>query len=201
MCFHSRLTHPVHQIKEKFRLEAVADIPAGFRYGDFNAFEFPWLPVICNDEPRRLLFAHWGLIPPRAKDEEIRKYTLNARSETLQQKPAFKSCIQNRCLIPADGFYEWKWLDEKGKKKEKYLLKVGEGALFAFGGLWSDWADSKTGEIIRTFTILTMAANELMSEIHNSKKRMPLVFEPEEGLRWLGGIDSVISAELVPLKL
>lgn len=187
MCFHSKLTHPLSEIMEKFSIQSVDFDLAEFNPGNFNAFEFPYMPAICNDKVSRLSFLTWGLIPAWSKDTEIRKFTLNARMETLHEKPAFRNYIAQRCIIPVDGFYEWKWLDEKGKKKEKYLLQIKDGALFSLGGLWSEYTDKKTGEIIRTFTVLTMPANELMAEIHNTKKRMPLVFMPENALLWING--------------
>lgn len=190
MCFHSKLTHPISEIMEKFSIQSVDFKTDEFKPGNFNAFEFPGLPVICNDNPSKLVQASWGFIPSWSKDAEIRKYTLNARMETLHEKPAFRNYLFQRCIIPVDGFYEWKWLDEKGKKKEKYLLQINDGALFSLGGLWAEYTDKKTGEILRTFTVITMPANELMAEIHNTKKRMPLVFKPENALKWLKGLES-----------
>lgn len=197
MCFHSRLTHPLSEIMEKFSIHSVDFDPAEFNPGNLNAFEFPSTPIICNDKPTSLVLANWGLIPSWSDDREIRKYTLNARMETLHEKPSFRSYVCNRCLIPVDGFYEWKWLDEKGRHKEKYLVQIENGALFALGGLWSEYTDKKTGEIMRTFTVLTMPANELMAEIHNTKKRMPLVFKPENALKWLKGEEIAIDNNLL----
>lgn len=189
MCFYSKLTHPLSEIIEKFKIQSVDFHASKFQQGNFNAFEFPAMSIICNDNPSKLILSRWGLIPSWALDVEIRKYTLNARTESIKEKPAYRDYITQRCIIPVDGFYEWKWLDERGKKKDKFLLQINDGALFSLGGLWAECTDKKTGEILRTFTVLTMPANKLMAEIHNTKKRMPLVFLPENALLWLKGLE------------
>jgi putative SOS response-associated peptidase YedK len=106
-------------------------------------------------------------------------------TETLSEKPSFKSSLNNRCLIYADGFYEWQWLDPKGKNKQKYLLTLPANEHFAFTGLWNQWTEKSTGETLKAFTIITTEANALMSEIHNSKKRMPAIVANAEA--WLHG--------------
>jgi putative SOS response-associated peptidase YedK len=95
--------------------------------------------------------------------------------------------VKNRCLVIADGFYEWQWLDKKGTKKQKYLLTHKESEPFAFAGLYSNWLDKNTGEIRNTYTIVTTEANALMAEIHNNKKRMPVILKPEREKDWLNG--------------
>ena len=121
------------------------------------------------------------------KDNSIRKYTLNAKIETLQEKPSFRNVIDNRCLIITDGFYEWQWLDPKGKRKQKHLITLPENQLFTFGGLWSEWIDKETGEIVNSYSIVTTEANAFMAEIHNSKKRMPVILTKENETSWLRG--------------
>lgn len=125
------------------------------------------------------------MIPNWSQDSNIQKYTLNARIETLQQKPSFKNVINNRCLVIADGFYEWQWLDEKGKKKQPFLVTLPNHELFAFAGIWSEWLNKNTGELINTYSIITTVANEFMAEIHNSKKRMPIILSPKNEYEWL----------------
>ena len=132
----------------------------------------------------------WGLIPFWSKDNTIQQYTLNAKIETLAEKPSFKHSINKRCLVIADGFYEWQWLDPKGKNKQKYIITLPDNGLFAFGGIWSEWVNKATGEIINTYSIVTTQANELMCEIHNSKKRMPVILTPEFEQAWLGGTNT-----------
>ena len=131
---------------------------------------------------------NWGLIPHWAKDITIRKNTLNARMETINQKPSFRDAAKNRCLVLVDGFYEWQWLDDKGKKKQKYLITLPDDEAFAFGGIYNDWVDKSTGEVINTYTILTTDANDFMSIIHNSQKRMPLILNKDTEKDWLNGL-------------
>jgi putative SOS response-associated peptidase YedK len=185
MCFHSKLSKKAQALQNRFK--------AKFENVDillpevYNAFQYPQTPVITNKEADKIQFFKWGLIPNWAKDDTIKKMTLNARIETIAEKPAFKGSIKNRCLILADGFYEWQWLDPKGKNKQKYLITLPEDEAFAFAGLWSEWIDKSTGELIKTYTILTTEANELMSKIHNSKKRMPVILSKKTEIEWLKG--------------
>ena len=168
-----------------------------------SGFNHPSVPVIINKSKEIHLFS-WGLIPFWAKDIEIRKNTLNAKIETLNEKPSFRNCINNRCLVIADGFYEWQWLDPKGKNKQKYKITLEDNSLFALAGLWSEWVNKDTGELTKSYTILTTEANSLMSKIHNSKKRMPVVLLETKEKRWLLGDsidnfripDSVLKAEI-----
>jgi len=113
---------------------------------------------------------------------------LNARIETLNEKPSFKDVIQNRCLIIADGFYEWQWLTKSGSRKQKYLITLPKEELFAFAGLYSEWTDSE-GAVLNSYTMVTTQANELMSEIHNTKQRMPIILKQEDEQHWLNGED------------
>jgi putative SOS response-associated peptidase YedK len=88
-------------------------------------------------------------------------------------------------LVLADGFYEWQWLDYKGKQKQKYLLTLPDNELFAYAGIWSEWVSTITGEIIRSYSIVTTEATGIMREIHNSKKRMPVLLTPNNEQQWL----------------
>ncbi|NOT38529.1 MAG: SOS response-associated peptidase [Saprospiraceae bacterium] len=184
MCFHSLVSMTDQQLAKHFRvtLENMEELAPQFH---INAFTYPKTPVITNLKKNALQRYQWGLIPSWSKDEEIKKYTLNAKVETIHEKPSFKGNVKNRCLVPSNGFYEWQWLDEKGKSKRKFIIKVKGEEVFAFAGLWSEWTNKKTGEVIHTYTILTTEANELMSEIHNSKKRMPIIVRPDEYDKWL----------------
>lgn len=173
MCFHSQQTKSATQLEHRFKAKFIEKdkyIP-----GIYNGLQHPDTPVITNLEPQSIQLFQWGLIPFWAKDKSIQKNTLNARLETLHEKPSFRKSMQNRCLILADGFFEWQWLDTKGKQKQKYLITLPDESLFAFAGLYNTWVDKETGEIVKTYTIITTAANELMSRIHNTKKRMPVI--------------------------
>jgi putative SOS response-associated peptidase YedK len=186
MCFHSKQSKKAQELESRFN--AKIEKPEAFKSQDYiNGFSFPKTPIIANNSTDLIKHFNWGLIPFWAKDKTIRKYTLNAKIETLHEKPSFKNSITNRCLIIADGFYEWKWLDSKGKKKQKYLITLPNNNLFAFGGIWSEWIDKETGEIINSYSIITTEANEFMAEIHNSKKRMPVILTEENENNWLSG--------------
>ncbi len=185
MCFHCKLTKKTIQIQNRFK--ATFDNEEIHIQEQFNAFEHPKAPVITNENPNKIEFFQWGLIPHWAKDTKIQNSTLNARIETIKEKPSFRDCVNQRCLIPADGFFEWQWLDEKGKKKQKYHIYLPNDELFAFAGLWSKWVDKSTGEIFNTYTILTTDANPLMAKIHNTKKRMPVILDSSQEKEWLNG--------------
>lgn len=185
MCYHSQQTKTAQQLQARF--DASFKDPEGYRPGVYNGFQHPLTPIITNTDMGHIQLFHWGLIPSWAKDNTIRKNTLNARSETVTEKPAFRTSVNKRCLVLADGFYEWQWLDPKGKTKQKYMLTLPDNAAFAYAGLWSEWTDRLTGEVIGTYTIMTTEANPLMAEIHNTKKRMPIILTPEHEKLWLQG--------------
>jgi len=185
MCFFSKLSQPLSQIEQRFKAKAIDT--QKFEPTQYNGFSFPKTPVITNLSQDKIQFFQWGLIPSWSKDEGIKKFTLNARIETLDIKPSFKNIQHQRCLVIADGFYEWKWLDPKGKEKQKYELSLPDQTIFSFAGLWSQWVNPQTGELIQTYTIITTQANALMSEIHNSKQRMPIILNQAYEYDWLMG--------------
>ena len=126
-----------------------------------------------------LSLMRWGLIPSWAKDSSIAASMINARSETVHQKPAFRDAVKSRrCLIPADGFYEWV---RTAKPKQPYCFEVHNGELFAFAGLWDGWKDPN-GNWIRTCSILTTTPNTVTSPIHD---RMPVILNPDSYDLWL----------------
>ncbi|MCS7204336.1 MAG: SOS response-associated peptidase [Leptospiraceae bacterium] len=203
MCFSVRIHSSIDDIINRFQVQFYGSLDSLIQ-GDLLAFTHPYLPVITKEKPNELLFFRWGLIPNWAKNEEIAKHTLNARWETLSEKPAFKDYTQNRCLIIVNGFYEWKWLDPKGKRKEKYYLTLQENPSepFAIGGIYNFWKNPKTNQLIPTFTLITQPANKLMEEIHNSKKRMPLLLTKETERDWLlGKIHEVPDVKLQATKI
>lgn len=183
MCFHSKQTKKAVELEHRFR--ARFDKPEAYQPSIFNGFQFPKTPVITNNQAQHIQLLSWGLIPHWAKDKDIRKNTLNARIETIAEKPSFRNVIHQRCLVLVDGFYEWQWLDPEGKKKQKYDIGLPDGEAFALGGLWSKWVDKETGEELTTYAILTTEAKGLMAEIHNSKNRMPLIIQPGLETAWL----------------
>lgn len=183
MCFSSKLTKTQKEIVQKFDAEIDDYLKNNFTPGIFSGFTHPQTPILCK--PHYIQAGEWGLIPKWAKDKTIQNNTLNARIETLSEKPSFKYSLKNRCLILADGFYEWQWLDEKGKKKQKYLISLPDNELYTYAGLYNDWLNPLTQQPIRTYTIITTEANTLMAEIHNTKKRMPVIVQNQYD--WLLG--------------
>jgi putative SOS response-associated peptidase YedK len=184
MCYYTEQTKLGIQLASRFK--ANLDQPLLFRpQNRINGFAFPATPVIVDERPEIITHYHWGLIPAWAKDSAIQKNTLNAKIETVTEKPSFKNSVNKRCLVIADGFFEWQWLDSKGKNKQQYEIGLANQELFAFAGLYSEWVDTTTGELKNTYTILTTEANPLMAAIHNTKKRMPVVLKREDETRWL----------------
>ena len=186
MCFYTKQTKKAVEIE--FRFNARFDQPDQFTPADLiNGFTFPKTPVVTSYDPKIIKMFNWGLIPEWSSDENIRRYTLNAKIETLSEKPSFKDYISNRCLIIANGFYEWQWLDKKGKHKQKYEITLPEENLFSFAGIWSAWEEAP-GKQRYTYSLLTTRANPLMSEIHNTKKRMPVILAKEQEELWLNEV-------------
>jgi putative SOS response-associated peptidase YedK len=183
MCFHSKQSKSAQTIEARFK--ATFEQSNSFVPGIYNGFSFPKTPIITTEKTAIIQMYHWGLLPYWTIDVAFRKNTLNAKIETIHEKPSFRDYVQNRCLVLIDGFYEWQWLDEKGKEKQKYLLTMPNEEPFALAGIWNDWVDKSTGELIKTYTILTTEANELMSKIHNTKKRMPCILSKEDEETWL----------------
>ncbi|MFB8790027.1 MAG: SOS response-associated peptidase [Potamolinea sp.] len=130
---------------------------------------------------RQFKMLHWGLIPSWAKDTKMGAKLINARAETVADKPAFRSAFRKRrCLVVADGFYEWQQQENK-KQKQPFYFQMKDEQLFAFAGLWEHWQDAN-GEEIESCSLLTTEANELMQSIHN---RMPVIIEPKSYDLWL----------------
>ena len=184
MCYRTSLNSNIKKIEKVFAAQFIS--PEGYTpREEINAFDFLPSPVITDEVPGEIQHFNWGLIPFWAKTDGIKAKTLNAKIETASEKPSFRNSVNNRCLIIANGYYEWQWLDPKGKKKQKFFIKPEDQDLFAFAGLYSTWKDPANGTLINSYTILTTDANELMSEIHNNKKRMPVVLRKEDQNSWL----------------
>jgi putative SOS response-associated peptidase YedK len=183
MCFHSKQTKKAKEVENRFNAK-IENIDLFETTEHYNAFDYPKTPIITNKNPEIIQHFNWGLIPSWSKDNNIRQYTINARIETIKEKPAFRNNINKRCLVIANGFYEWKWLDASGRKKNKYLIALPNEELYAYGGIYSEWVDQNTGEIINSYSIVTTEANPLVAEIHK-KKRMPIILKPEDELNWL----------------
>lgn len=171
----------------KIRFNIAVNNTGDFYEGVFvNGFSYPNLPIITKEKPDIITTDHtWGLLPSWTKDIDFRKNTLNARIETIDEKPSFKNITRNRCLIIATGFYEWRWLDDKGKAKEKYHISSQTDEIFCFAGLYDKWVNAENGEVYNTYTMVTTEANELMQYIHNHKKRMPIILNRSDEEKWL----------------
>jgi putative SOS response-associated peptidase YedK len=124
----------------------------------------------------------WGLIPYWCQDPQGGRKPINAKCETVERLPMFRDAYRRRrCILPVDGFYEWKAI--KGQKaKQPYAIAMKDGKPFGIGGLWENWKDPTSGEWVRTFVVITTDANELVAQIHN---RMPLILAPSDYTRWL----------------
>lgn len=145
---------------------------------------------------RQLQLLRWGLIPSWAKDAAMGARLINARAETVTEKPSFSSAFRHRrCLVIADGFYEWQ---RQERKKQPFYFRLKNGQLFAFAGLWERWQDPN-GNAIASCTILTTEANELLSPIHD---RMPVILAPKDYDLWLAGIENPTNLQqlLCPYK-
>ena len=162
----------------------------------FNIAPTQPVPVIRQNpkEPvRELSLMRWGLIPSWSKDPSAAAKMINARAETASTKPAFRDALRfRRCLIPADGFYEW---SRTAKGKQPFCFEVNNGELFAFAGLWDGWKDS-SGKAVETCSILTTTPNAVTSAVHD---RMPVILEPDNYDLWLdpGMRDVTAASELL----
>lgn len=189
MCFH--YAYIADKVKTAKRY-GVQNPPEFEHIFHANAFANPPMPVITSEEPNELNFYNWGLIPSWIKTLEaandINKKTANARSESVFEKPSFRSAIKSRrCLVPATGFYEWR---HEGKEKIPYFVSVKDQEIFSFAGIYESWTNTTTGEIINSFSILTMEANELMQYVHNNRNRMPVILSKDDEKYWLSNLKS-----------
>jgi putative SOS response-associated peptidase YedK len=178
MCGRYKLTRRKQLVEEHF------DSVSGVEDWNprYNIAPTQHIPVIRQNpkEPiRELSLMRWGLIPSWSKDSSAAARMINARSETAGTKPAFRDALKSRrCLIPADGFYEWM---RTGKSKQPYCFELNDGELFAFAGLWDRWKDG-TGKVLETCSILTTTPNAVTAAVHD---RMPVILDPDNYDLWL----------------
>ncbi|MGB8700184.1 MAG: SOS response-associated peptidase [Thermosynechococcaceae cyanobacterium] len=173
MCGRFTLAKSPERVASAFNLGAVPHFPPRYNIAPSQPVG---VIVLRNDSTMpEFRLMRWGLIPAWAKDPAIGANLINARSETVAEKPSFRSAFKyRRCLIPTDGFYEWQKL-ARGMKQPFYF-SMADNALFAFAGLWESWND------IETCTILTTSANSLLQTVHD---RMPVILQPDHYARWL----------------
>ncbi|MDJ0710242.1 MAG: SOS response-associated peptidase [Woeseiaceae bacterium] len=136
----------------------------------------------AEDDGRELVLLRWGLVPFWAKDPSIGNRMINARAETVAEKPSYRAAYRHRrCVVLADGFYEWK---RDGNVKTPYFISLASGDPFGLAALWENWTDKATGESLQTTTLITAAANDFMKPLHH---RMPVVLEATTAGEWLAG--------------
>lgn len=164
------------------KYKGTADYDRGYV---LSGFATPLLPAMLDEEPGILQPAHWGLVPAWVKEDTHRTKTLNARIETAEELPSYRDAIHRRCVVAVEAFHEWKWLDDRGKRKDQYYIHLKNQSITWLGGLYSTWQNPRDGRSQTTFTLVTTEANALMAEIHNRKRRMPIVLDTAATERWL----------------
>jgi putative SOS response-associated peptidase YedK len=174
MCGRFTLTVDIATVARAFQVEPTLQTEPRYNVAPTQQV----VTVLC-DETKHLALLRWGLIPSWAKDESIGNKMINARAETLAEKPSFKRLLTSkRCLVVADGFYEWK---KEGRSKTPMYFTLKSKEPFAFAGLWDTW-HSPDGEPIRTCTLITTQPNDLVSPVHD---RMPAILTPDLREEWL----------------
>jgi putative SOS response-associated peptidase YedK len=179
VCGRFTLTSDIEVVARRFGVPVPADEWASCAPPRFNVAPTQSVIVVNDTGQRRLVAMRWGLIPSWAKDPAIGNRLINARAETVAQKPAFRAALKKRrCLIPADGFYEWQ---KRGNFKQPVRIVLKSREPFGFAGLWERW-ESADGEEVLSCTIITTEANDLLKPVHD---RMPVILPPESESVWL----------------
>lgn len=169
------ITAESKNISERFSVE----VPDTYQKR-YNAAPTQSLPVISTSQLKRLSYYYWGLIPQWSKNKALATKLFNARADSLKDKISFKNSLKSRrCIIPVDGYYEWKSVSKKSKIPYRIVLQSGE--LFSLAGLWESYEDD-TGNEVFTFTIITTEANSEVAKIHD---RMPIILNQETESMWL----------------
>lgn len=179
MCGRFALSAPAENIRRYFNLAGEVTVRPRF-----NIAPGQMISVVRESAPQQYELAQmlWGLLPFWAKEPRAAYNLINARAETLEAKKSFKDSFKRyRCLIPADGFYEWKKIPAQ-KKKQPYFIQLRDRSLFGFAGLWSTWKDPVHGKILDTCAIVTTGSNTLLSDIHD---RMPVIIQPRHFASWV----------------
>ncbi len=190
MCGRYTLTTPLEGLRAVFLFEESFNLAA--RYNIAPTQEVPAVRRGPEDGERHLALLRWGLIPSWAKEASIGSRMINARAESVAEKPAYRTAFRRRrCLIPADGFYEWQ--ARPSGPKQPYLIAPAAGGPFAFAGLWESWTDKAEDKTVESFTILTTVANRRLADIHH---RMPVILAPADHDAWLdpaSGADALLA--------
>ena len=155
----------------------------------YNIAPTQFIAAIRDDDnkQRELVMLRWGLVPFWAKDPSIGNRMINARAETVAEKPAYRAAYRHRrCIVLADGFYEWR---REGDVKTPYFISLASGEPFALAGLWENWHDKDSGDSLQTTTLITTEANEFMTPLHH---RMPVILESNTAGEWLAGSNELL---------
>jgi putative SOS response-associated peptidase YedK len=188
MCGRFYLTASSAEIRKQFKLEKIPELIPRYNIAPMQSS-----PIVIAEENNRVLYmARWGLVPSWSRDLSPGAGMVNAPAETLEEKPAYRKTLDSqRCLVPANGFYEWA---ARGTRKQPYKIAVRNGTLIAFAGLWERWTPEE-GDPVETFTIVTTRASKLVSEVHD---RMPVIIAPADYQRWLTAPAAAAKRLLVP---
>ncbi len=177
MCGRFALVADGQALQLQFDLTA---LPSELLTARYNIAPTQPVMVITNTAPQTITFQKWGLIPSWSKDPSIASSLINARAETLEEKPSFRTAFKRRrCIIPATGFYEWG--KGEGKTKQPYYIHLKDNQLFGFAGLWETW-HSPDGDMVETCTIITTEPNDLIRPLHH---RMAVILDPDDYELWL----------------
>ena len=188
MCGRFYLTASPAEIRKQFKLEKTPELVPRYNIAPMQSSPI----VIAEDNARGLHVARWGLVPTWSRDLSPGAGMINAPAETIEEKPAYRKPFDSqRCLVLANGFYEWQ---TRGTKKQPYKIAVRHGTLIAFAGLWERWTP-EGGDPVETFTIVTTRASKLVSEVHD---RMPVIIAPPDHQRWLTAPAATAKKLLVP---
>lgn len=175
MCGRVSLTKGFESAESRFKVKYTEDRDWPVIYNGPPSRDYP---VITNEHPEEIHLFRWGLIPFWAKQKQSKYTLINARAETIEEKPTYKTPFhKRRCLVIADGFYEWK---KTNGHKQPYRIMLENEQLFAFAGLWERWEGED--ETVHSFTIITTEANDLIQDIHN---RMPVILPPDTEKEWI----------------
>ncbi|MDV2994370.1 MAG: SOS response-associated protein YedK [Chroococcidiopsis sp. SAG 2025] len=175
MCGRFTLSQPAEAIASTFQLSLIPELAPRYNIAPTQ----PVPTILSEGDRRRFQMLRWGLIPSWAKDASMGAKLINARAETVAEKPAFRSAFRRRrCLVVADGFYEWQL---QKSKKQPFYFRLQDGQPFAFAGLWETW-QAPDGEKVDSCTLLTTTANSVLRSVHD---RMPVILKPEDYNQWL----------------
>ena len=181
MCGRSSLSKNEKDLEERFDATFYSDELEQYNpLPNYNVAPTHAMPVITNEDQQHFRAYRWGLIPFWAKDRKLGYKMINARIETLFEKSTFKKAVsKRRCLVPADGFYEWK---KTPQGKQPYRIQTTDQEIFSMAGIWERWKDPADGQMVFTFSVITQGPNELMKDIHD---RMPAILRPDQESLWL----------------